>query len=93
MTTRWRTLPPSTKQLNFLRQLGYTGTMPTTRGTASAKIDELLGKRRTTTATTSTQRKCPECGRRRDLVRDNEDGLLKCSDCCDMPSDDWDDDE
>lgn len=28
---------------------------------------------------------CPCCGRAKKLVRDREDGLMKCYDCCDMP--------
>lgn len=36
---------PTEKQLDYLRNLGYCGAQPATRGTASALIDQLLPRR------------------------------------------------
>ena len=41
MNNNWRDKEPTQAQLSFLEGLGYTGEVPSTRGEASDKIDQL----------------------------------------------------
>lgn len=84
MTTTWRSAPPTPKQLALLRKLGHN-VLPPTRGGASDIITRLLGGHSSPLTQTKTARRCAECGRGGELVRDNEDGVWKHYQCCDMP--------